>query len=102
MNKLLNTLLRTSITASLSDREAFTDNISRVIEDKIGTDPDAAKRLSDNLAIAMESINDQLLINELISPTPQNDELENKIDKLTASIDRLNTNIEKLIDNGNR
>lgn len=101
MNKLLNVILRTSIAASMSDREAFTEKISKVVEDKIGADPESAKKLSDNLALAMDSINDQLLIEQLFSPA-DNSELETKIDRLTESIDKLNNNIEKLIQNGNK
>ncbi|MEG1794830.1 MAG: hypothetical protein RRZ64_08205 [Rikenellaceae bacterium] len=100
MNKLLNTLLRTSITASMSDREAFTEKVSKVVEDKIGADPELAKKMSDGLAAAMDSINDQLLINQLFDPQSDNKKLEDKIDKLTSTIERLNSNIEKLIDNG--
>lgn len=102
MNKLLNMLLRSSISASMSDREAFTDKIAQIIENKMGTDPEAAQKMSDNLASAMDSINEQLLFDQLFNPTSETKELENKIEKLTTSIDRLNSNIEKLIENGIR
>lgn len=102
MNKLLNMLLRSSISASMSDREAFTDKIAQIIENKMGTDPEAAQKMSDNLASAMDSINEQLLFDQLFNPTSGTKELENKIEKLTTSIDRLNSNIEKLIENGIR
>lgn len=100
MNKLLNMLLRSSISASMNDREAFTEKIAQVIENKIGTDTEAAQKMSDNLASAMDSINDQLLFEQLFNPTSDNKELEDKIEKLNKSIDRLNNNIEKLIENG--
>ncbi|MEG0499948.1 MAG: hypothetical protein RR550_02350, partial [Rikenellaceae bacterium] len=60
MNKLLNMLLRSSISASMTDREAFTDKMAQLLEDKIGKDPEAAERLSGQLAAAMENINEQL------------------------------------------
>lgn len=94
MNKLLNMLLRSSISASLSDREAFTDRIAKVIEERVGSDPDTARKISDNLAVAMDSLNDQMLIEQLLSPRNENSELEKKIDKLTEAIDRLNKNME--------
>lgn len=102
MNKLFNTLLRTSISASMSDREAFTDRVAKVVEEKIGTDTDMAKKVSDTLAVAMDSINDQLLLDQLFKPSTEDKVLEEKIDKLTEAIDRLNINIEKLIENANR
>lgn len=94
MNKLLNMLLRSSISASLSDREAFTDRIAKVIEERVGSDPDTARKISDNLAVAMDSLNDQMLIEQLLSPRNENSELEKKIDKLAEAIDRLNKNME--------
>lgn len=105
MNKLFNALLRTSISASMSDREAFTDKMAQVVEDKIGTNPDMAKKVSDTLAVAMDSINEQLLFDQLFRPSSDDKELEAKIDKLTEAIDRLNNNIEKLsqiTENANR
>lgn len=102
MNKLFNALLRTSISASMSDREAFTDRIAKVVEEKIGTDPELAKKMSDTLAVAMDSVNEQLFLDQLLRPSSDDKALEEKIDKLTAAIDRLNTNIEKLVENANR
>lgn len=102
MNKLFNTLLRTSISASMQDREAFTDKIAKVVEDKVGTDAEMAKKVSDTLAVAMDSINDQLLLDQLFRPSSDDKVLEEKIDKLTEAIDRLNNNIEKLIENAHR
>lgn len=102
MNKLINMLLRSSISASMTDREAFTDKVAQIIEDKIGNDPDAAQKMSESLATAMESVNEQLLIDQIFNPQPENKNLEEKIDKLTTSIEKLNSNIEKLIENGIR
>lgn len=102
MNKLLNLLLRSSISASLSDREAFTGKVAEIIEQKTGKDPEAAQKLSDNLATAMDNINEQLLFDQIFNPQPDNRALEEKIDKLSSSIDRLNDNIEKLIEHGIR
>lgn len=94
MNKLLNTLLRASISASLNDREAFTDKVAQIIEQKTGNDPEAAAKISSNLAAAMESINENLLIDQLLN-NPSDSDFESKIDKLTEAINRLNDNLEK-------
>lgn len=102
MNKLINMLLRSSISASMTDREAFTDKVAQMIEDKIGNDPDAAQKMSETLAAAMESVNEQLLIDQIFSPPAENKNLEEKIDKLTLAIEKLNSNIEKLTENGIR
>lgn len=102
MNKLLNMLLRSSISASMSDREAFTDKVAQILEDKIGKDPEAAQQVSERLTVAMENINEQLLFDQIFNPEPENKSLEEKLDKLTQSIEKLNSNIEKLIQNGIR
>lgn len=102
MNKLLNMLLRSSISASMSDREAFTDKVAQILEDKIGKDPEAAQQVSERLTAAMENINEQLLFDQIFNPEPENKSLEEKLDKLTQSIEKLNSNIEKLIQNGIR
>lgn len=98
MNKFLNTILRSSIAVSLSDREALTERLATVIEQKIGSDPETAKEFGDKIATALESIDERLLIDQLLNPQSQSDtkELEEKIDRLTQAIDRLNANIEKL------
>lgn len=102
MNKLLNMLLRSSISASMSDREAFTDKVAQILEDKIGNDPEIAQKVSEHLTSAMENINEQLLFDQIFNPGSENKALEEKLDKLTQSIDKLNGNIEKLIQNGTR
>lgn len=95
MNNILNLLLRASISASMSDREAFVDRISGIIEDKIGKDPDAARKMSDNIASAMEGLNDQLLIEQLLRPR-HDDELNKKIDRLTEAVEKLTGIVEQL------
>lgn len=102
MNKLLNMLLRSSISASITDREVFTDRVAQMIEEKIGDDPEAAQRMSERLAASVDSLNEQSLLNELFAPDTDNRALEEKIERLTVSIDKLNANIEKLIENGIR
>ena len=54
-NDLLYLLLRASINASLSDRDAFIEKVSKIIEQQTHKDPEAARRLSDHIAGAMEA-----------------------------------------------
>ena len=56
-NDLLYLLLRASINASLSDRDAFIEKVSKIIEQQTHKDPEAARRLSDHIAGAMEGLN---------------------------------------------
>ena len=48
-NDLLYLLLRASINASLSDRDAFIEKVSKIIEQQTHKDPEAARRLSDHI-----------------------------------------------------
>ena len=83
-NDLLYLLLRASINASLSDRDAFIEKVSKIIEQQTHKDPEAARRLSDHIAGAMEGLNSTLLF------TPRRDK------KLTQTLDQLTTAVEKL------
>lgn len=96
MNNIINLLLRASISASLSDREAFIDRVSQIIEDKIGKDPDAARQMSDNIASAMEGLNEQLVIEQLLHPK-HDEELNKKIDRLTDAVEKLTGVVDHLV-----
>lgn len=87
-------LLRASLTASLSDREAFIGRVSKVIEDQTHTDPEAARRMSDHIAGAMEGLNSSLLFSQLVSP-PHDKKLNKTMDELTAAIEKLNALLEE-------
>ena len=87
-NDLLYLLLRASINASLSDRDAFIEKVSKIIEQQTHKDPESARRLSDHIAGAMEGLNSTLLLRQLF--TPRRDK------KLTQTLDQLTTAVEKL------
>lgn len=87
-NDLLYLLLRASINASLSDRDAFIEKVSKIIEQQTHKDPEAARQLSDHIAGAMEGLNSTLLLRQLF--TPRRDK------KLTQTLDQLTTAVEKL------
>lgn len=96
MNRFVNSLLRSSISASLSDRDSFVEKISAIIQEKVGSDPEQARSISDKIATAMEQIDHELLINQILSPDKNEDKLIQKIDALTESINKLNESIERL------
>lgn len=96
VNDILLLLLRASISVSLSDREAFIDRVSKMIEDYIGKDPEAARNMSDNIASAMEGLNEQLLVQQFLRPQ-KNEELNKKIDRLAATVDKLSSTVERLV-----
>lgn len=87
-NDILFLILRASITASLSDRDAFIEKVSKIIEQRTHKDPEEARRISDNIAGAMEGLNSTLLLRQLF--TPRHDK------KLTQTLDQLTTAVEKL------
>lgn len=95
MNNIVNLLLRASISASLSNREAFVERVSHIIEDQVGKDPESARHLGDNIASAMEGLNEELLIQQLLKPQTD-DALNQKIEHLTEMVEKLTTVVEHL------
>lgn len=93
MNDIIFLLLRASISASLSDREAFIDRLAEIIEAKTGRDEEAARKLSDSIAGAMEGLNGTLLLQQLFS-SRHDKKLNKSIDNLTEAIEKLSTILE--------
>ena len=93
MNDIIFLLLRASISASLSDREAFIDRLAEIIEVKTGRDEEAARKLSDSIAGAMEGLNGTLLLQQLFS-SRHDKKLNKSIDNLTEAIEKLSTILE--------
>lgn len=91
---LLYLLLRASITASISDREAFIENVSKVIEHKMHRDPESARYLSDQIAGAMEGLSETLLLQQLFAPK-KDKKLNKKLDELTIAVEKLNSLLEE-------
>ena len=83
-NDLLYLLLRASINASLSDRDAFIEKVSKIIEQQTHKDPEAARRLSDHIAGAMEGLNS----------TRRDKKLTQTLDQLTTAVEKLNALLE--------
>lgn len=91
---LLYMLLRASLTASLSDRDAFIEKVSKVIEQKTNRDPASARHISDQIAGAMEGLNDTLLLQQLFKPH-RDKKLNQTLDQLTAAVEKLNILLEE-------
>lgn len=93
-NDLLFLLLRASITASLSDRDAFIERVSKIIEQRMHRDPEAARHLSDQIAGAMEGLNSTLLLQQLFKPR-QDKKMNKTLEQLTAAVEKLNALLEE-------
>ncbi|MDE7073747.1 MAG: hypothetical protein K2O69_01635 [Odoribacter sp.] len=91
---LLFLLLRASLSASLSDREAFVNGVAKVIEEHTRRNPEEARRIGNHLAGAAEGLNNGLLFNQLFAP--RHDKRLNKtLEELTETIGKLNALIEE-------
>lgn len=100
MNSALNLLLRLGIATSMQDREAVIDRISSVLEEKMGTEPDTAQKVGEKILTGLDSLKDQLSIEQIISSLTRNDDaIEKRLDDLTEAVNRLNANVEKLMKN---
>ena len=100
MNSALNLLLRLGIATSMQDREAVIDRISSVLEEKMGTEPDTAQKVGEKILTGLDSLKDQLSIEQIISSLTRNDDaIETRLDDLTEAVNRLNANVEKLMKN---
>lgn len=91
---LLFLLLRASISASLSDREAFVDGVAKVIEHHTRRDPEEARKIGNHLAGAAEGLNNGLLLNQLFAPR-HDKKLNKTLEELTGAIEKLNSLIEE-------
>lgn len=91
---LLYFLLRASITVSLSDRDAFIEKVSKIIEQKTNRDPEAARHISDQIAGAMEGLNEAILFRELFKPR-RDKKLNQTLDQLTTAVEKLNTLLDE-------
>ena len=99
MNSAINMLLRMGIATGLQDREVVIYRISAVLETKMGTDPDKSQIIGEQILNGLESLKDQLSIEQIVSSLSRNDDvIEKKLDELTEAIKRLNDNVEKLMD----
>lgn len=94
VNDLLSLLLRASITASLSDREAFIDKIATIIEQHSSQDPESAKEIGGHIASLMEGLNNSLLYNQLFMPR-KDKKLNHTLEQLTTAVEKLNTLLEE-------
>lgn len=93
-NDILYLILRASISASLSDRDAFIEKISKIIEHRIHKDPEEARRISDNIAGAMEGLNTTLLLRQMFTPR-RDKKLNQTLDQLTVAVEKLNSLLEE-------
>lgn len=97
--KVIDNLLRMAITASLTQREFFVEKVSAILEDKMGTDPENAHKVGEDVMSYLADLKDEMVLKDIFAAEPaataDNSELSAKIDELTAAINKLNENLQK-------
>jgi hypothetical protein len=97
MKPSLNMLLKMGIVAGLHEREVIIDKISDVLQQRMGTDPEKAQKIGEQILQGLETFKEQLTIDQLIDGLTRNDDvLTNKLDELTKAINRLNDQLDKM------
>ena len=76
---LLNTLLRLGIISSISDREAFIDKTSQLIE-RYYDNPEAAERLAKGIAMYLEDMKDNINMSRAVRHSINKSEVATKED----------------------
>lgn len=106
MNDNLNTILRSAIVASQSDRAEFVEQLSDIIAARIGSSSTQAAIIESRIEQMTSSLDRQQLLEQLISSIagwgaekqiPQQDvaRLEAKIDRLSEAIEELNKKLDR-------
>lgn len=101
MSDGLNTILRSAIVASQSDRAEFVEQLSSIIAERIGSSSQQAALIESRIEQMSANLDRQQLLDQLMSSiiglgaekqTPQQDivRLEAKIDRLSEAIEELN------------
>ncbi len=94
MNSALTLLMRAAIAASITDREKFIDQMSTLIEQKIGSSPETAETLAEQIEAFAQGIDSQLFLQQLLgSSSAQADE---RIEKLTRRVETLAKEVASL------
>lgn len=97
MKPNLNMLLKMGIVAGLQEREVVIDKISEVLQDRMGTDPEKAQKIGEQILKGLETFKEQLTIDQIIDGLTRNDDiLVKKLDELTNAINRLNDQLDKM------
>lgn len=97
MKPALNLLLKMGIAAGLQERDVIVDKISDVLQDKMGTDPERAQKVGEQILNGLENLKEQLTIEQIIDGLTRNDDaLTQKLDELTQAINRLNNHLDKI------
>ena len=101
MKPALNLLLKMGIAAGLQERDVIVDKISAVLQDKMGTDPEHAQKVGEQILTGLESLKEQLSIEQIIDGLTRNDDIvAQKMEDLTQAINRLNGYLDKLSASG--
>ena len=89
------------IAAGLQERDVIVDKISAVLKDKMGTDTEHAQKVGEQILTGLESLKEQLSIEQIIDGLTRNDDvMAQKMEDLTQAINRLNGYLDKLSASG--
>lgn len=92
----MNMLLRFGLSVGLQDKEAFVDKVGKLLQEKMGTDALESQKVGEQILTALETVKDQLVIEQLLSGiSKSNKNLEQQLKDLSKSIEKLNDNIGK-------
>jgi hypothetical protein len=101
MKPALNLLLKMGIAAGLQERDMIIDKISSVLQDKMGTDPEHAQKVGEQILSGLEGLKEQLTIEQIIDSLTRNEDvMAQKVEELTQAINRLNGYLDKLTPTG--
>lgn len=103
MNDKLNFFLRTVLSATVEDREAFIRKFSRILEEYAGIDPEQGVRTGQHMIRGLTAIRDELQVEALRkkdipdkereASCSEKDEIRNALQKIQAEIDAVKSRI---------
>lgn len=100
MNKNLNLLIRTAISAALQDREAFIKKFSDLVSEWTDIEAETATKAGEKISTGLQALQNELQTESLLhrfSYSHDNDyqDLEEKISALSKQVEELKKLIEK-------
>lgn len=100
MNNTLNLLLRTAITATLEDREAFIEKFSSILTQITDMEPEKANKAGEKMSMGLQAFRDELQMENLWKgrSTDNRDEIQKtreKIEQLSKEIESIKAKLEE-------
>lgn len=100
MNNALNLLLRTAITATLEDREAFIEKFSDILTRITDIEPEKASKAGEKISMGLQAFRNELQIENRYKDlfTDNHEEIQKtqeKIEQLSMEIERIKAKLEE-------